>query len=282
MWLAWLFGKPVIGWLHNDPAMMKGWGGWKQKFGAWTLRKLDRLVIIAEKLRSRSPEWWDQSKVQVLNNGVQLPESLSVADPQPQGPWNDECSLTYLSSMDDAKGWRVLLEAAGLLAQKGLHPKINFYGPASVDPSSKVISTADEIKRTLDAANAAGIRAAWHGPVTGDAKWSALRAGQIFVFPSYSEREAFPLAVLEAMGAGLPIVATDVGGVSDALVDEQSNFVVPPQSAQALADAVAAMMADPTLRERLSQHNRARYESHFTVSQFMARWGELLNERLNH
>lgn len=272
IWLSRLCGKPVSAWLHNDPDMFLHWRPWQQKFGALTFARLDFLIIISEKLVTRCPSWCDRTKIFVLNNGVDIPEDIAPEE----GKKLDRGGITYLSSMDEAKGWVVLLRAAVILAKRGILLNLNFYGPAAVDPDSGLVSTNERIHEKMAEAQAEGVMAQWYGAVTGDEKWKALTAASLFVFPSHSAREAFPLAVLEAMGCGLPIVATNVGGVSDVLVGEQAAFVVEPNNDVALADAIERIMVDEDLRLRLSMANRASYLENYSINRYIERWNEFL------
>jgi glycosyltransferase involved in cell wall biosynthesis len=83
-----------------------------------------------------------------------------------------------------------------------------------------------------------------------------LRAADVFVRPSLSE--GMSLAVLEAMAAGLPVVATDVSGTRELLQNGAGGLIVPPGSPPALADALARLAADAGLRRRLGEAARAR------------------------
>jgi glycosyltransferase involved in cell wall biosynthesis len=87
-----------------------------------------------------------------------------------------------------------------------------------------------------------------------------LAAAQIFMLSSC--REGFPLSVLEAMRAGLPVVASNVGGISEALVPE-CGALVEPSSASALAAALAPLIRDPELRRRQGVAGRARFLAEF-------------------
>jgi glycosyltransferase involved in cell wall biosynthesis len=78
------------------------------------------------------------------------------------------------------------------------------------------------------------------------------------VFALASLHEGYPIAVMEAMTCGLPIVATDAGGIPDAVTDGVEGFVVPARRPDALADALSQVLADAPLRRKMSDAARAR------------------------
>lgn len=84
------------------------------------------------------------------------------------------------------------------------------------------------------------------------------------VFVLASLWEGFPLSILEAMRAGLPVVASDVGGVAEAVVHEETGFLVPRRCAEALRDRLSQLIADPLERARMGAAARLRYERQFT------------------
>ena len=90
-----------------------------------------------------------------------------------------------------------------------------------------------------------------------------LNAADVFVHPSRSE--GLPLAVLEAMGHRLPIVATGVGGIPEAIEDQHTGRLVQPEDPAALATAIAEILTSSDLRERLGQNARARAEAEFSI-----------------
>lgn len=78
-----------------------------------------------------------------------------------------------------------------------------------------------------------------------------LRAMDVFVLPSY--REGMPLSVIEAMSMGLPVVATDIRGCREAVIDGVTGFLVPHRKVQPLATAIRRLLEDPVLRGRMGQ-----------------------------
>lgn len=98
-----------------------------------------------------------------------------------------------------------------------------------------------------------------------------------FVLPS--EREAMPLAVIEAMLAGVPVVATRVGAVPDLITDGATGLLVDAGDDRALQAAVIRLLDDPELAERLGRAGRAHAAQHLTAAA-MARGYEQLYERV--
>jgi glycosyltransferase involved in cell wall biosynthesis len=93
-----------------------------------------------------------------------------------------------------------------------------------------------------------------------------LASSAIFVLSSRSE--ALPVSVLEAMAAGLPVVATRVGGVPELVVEGETGLLVPPSDPAALAAALQRLLDEPELRARLGAAGRARVQEHFAVDSF--------------
>jgi glycosyltransferase involved in cell wall biosynthesis len=90
-----------------------------------------------------------------------------------------------------------------------------------------------------------------------------LANSDALVLPSLYE--GLPLAVLEAMAAGKPVVATSVGGTDEAVVDGETGFLVPPRDSDALAAAIRRVIQDDVLAQRLGANGRARVAAHFRV-----------------
>jgi glycosyltransferase involved in cell wall biosynthesis len=95
----------------------------------------------------------------------------------------------------------------------------------------------------------------WLGP---EEKDELLRECQIFVMSSRSE--GMPMALLEAMGYGMAVVATEVGGIPELIERGETGMLVAPEDAAGLADAIEALLADPGLRRRIGTAARRRVE----------------------
>jgi glycosyltransferase involved in cell wall biosynthesis len=85
------------------------------------------------------------------------------------------------------------------------------------------------------------------------------------VFVLASNKEGLPISILEGMRAGLPVVATDVGGIPETVRDGHNGFLVPRGDPEALQSALQRLITDGALRERFGQASRKRYEVDFTA-----------------
>jgi glycosyltransferase involved in cell wall biosynthesis len=105
-----------------------------------------------------------------------------------------------------------------------------------------------------------------------------LAESDVFVLPSRSE--AAPNGIIEAMGAGLPVVATDVGGIPELVEHGTTGVLVRPGDATALAGALQQLIADPPRAAAYGRAGRAAAERHYSFDRMVARFEQLYREQL--
>ena len=115
-------------------------------------------------------------------------------------------------------------------------------------------------------------------PGWSDEPWTFLHGFDVFVLPS--RFEGFPLAIVEAMRASLPVVATSVGSVGEAVVDGVTGRLVPPDDPAALACALRQLIDDPDTRVRLGHAGRKRAEELFSLETMTRAYVRLYEEVL--
>ncbi|GAB4222597.1 MAG: glycosyltransferase family 4 protein [Spirochaetales bacterium] len=96
-----------------------------------------------------------------------------------------------------------------------------------------------------------------------------LKDADLFVLAT--RWEGFPRSILEAMRAGLPVVATDVGGCRESVVDGETGFLVPKEDPQELQNRLRLLIESPDLRIRMGRSGRRRFEEHFTFQRMYER-----------
>jgi glycosyltransferase involved in cell wall biosynthesis len=186
-----------------------------------------------------------------------------VPDVGPAAPRGDDGGLVVgsLARLDRIKGIDVLLHAAAGLDE--IRIVVSGDGPEA----HRLRAQADEL----------GLGERFRIEAWSDSRRDLFDEIDIFALPSRAE--GFPLSIVEAMLAGRPVVATDVGSVKEAVVDGTTGLVVPPDDAGALRAALSRLGADPEERRRMGAAGRVRALAHFTAEQ-MAREFERLYDEL--
>lgn len=161
--------------------------------------------------------------------------------------------------LDLLEAWRRVDEPRALLV---------LVGP---DMSGHALDVGAEAKRFV-AAHGLGESVRFEGAAEDVAPH--LSAADVFVFPSHYE--AFGLAALEAMSCGLPVVASDVGGLPDFVRPGRTGVLVPPRDPPRLAQAIAALFEDSARRSALGERARAVAEAEFSEEVIGARYVDLL------
>jgi glycosyltransferase involved in cell wall biosynthesis len=97
-----------------------------------------------------------------------------------------------------------------------------------------------------------------------------------------SDREGFPMTVLEAMAAGVPVVATDVGGVSECVENEKTGLLIPAGDPDALARELLRLAEDPEFRKHLTERAGERVRREFSIRKMAERHEEIYGEVLRN
>ena len=157
----------------------------------------------------------------------------------------DGKSVVFTGEIGPRKGVDVLLEAVELLRARGLdNPFILAGGEHQKNGIDKY--------RAQVARNNLG-EVTFTGNLNTSELVELLDQAAVFCLPSWAE--GLPIAMLEAMAAGLPVVATPVGGIPDALEEGINGYLVPVGNSTLLADRLELLLGDPALREETGQAN---------------------------
>jgi glycosyltransferase involved in cell wall biosynthesis len=160
------------------------------------------------------------------------------------GIGDDEVLSLTVANLRSEKGYDVLLEAARLAVAAGAPVRFVSVGRGPLEAELAATARATGLDGHL----------VFLGTRTDTAR--LMVGADLFVLPSH--QEGLPVALMEAMSAGLPVVATIVGGVPDVITDDVDGLLVPPGRADLLADAVRRVAHDTALRSRLAAGSVAR------------------------
>ena len=173
---------------------------------------------------------------------------------------NKEVQILYLSNYIENKGILKLIDALAILKEQGVVFKSNLVGA----PTNLTIETVENYIKERKLENCVFPT----GPKYGEEKYKEFLSSDIFVFPTFYPREAFPLVNLEAMQFSLPVVSTNEGGIVDAVIDNETGFIVQPQDVNELAEKLKILIKDRTLREEMGRKGRDRFCNHYTLQHF--------------
>lgn len=176
----------------------------------------------------------------------------------------DEAVIAVVAALERRKGQDVLLRALAELAPGGKRFLCLFCGGGSEREA------LERLAAELDLA--ASVRFLGEQRQVAD----VLAAADLFVLPS--RHEGLGVAILEAMAMGLPVVATSVGGIPEAVVNGRTGLLIPPENPSALASAIGDLLGQPDRARELGARGRDRILEQFTMERMAAEYQSLYEE----
>ena len=278
-------------------AVSRGWTGENRKVKAyewldrWHLRFMDRVVCVSDGQAAKVRRWCrvPESRISVVRNSARL-AAFENADPDARRkllafcrvgtahhaataggahPTSDNgLSLVVLAAgrLSPEKGFGVLVEAAAAVCRKYPAAGVVLFGDGVLRP---------ELEARVAALGLTG-RVVLPGFRT-DLD-SLITAADVVVLPSFTE--GLPNVALEASAAGVPVVATAVGGTPEVIADAETGFLVPPGNPGELAAKIVALLQNPALRSRMGEAGRRRMRDVFTFDAQAAAYMKLFDSVL--
>lgn len=262
-------GIPVVGVAH-------GWTSatWKVRLNEWldkrALARCDRVIGVSEKQSERCRE----SGVAV-DRLVTIPNGCAIgAEPRRDDvlrsellarfPTRPQTLVIAAGRLSPEKGFDVLIDAADQLKRSGDSCGVLIFGegPRRADLEHRIRSRGVGDRVVLG-----GFR---------EDLDRLLSQADLFVLSSHTE--GLPVALLEAMGAGVAVVATAVGGVPEVVTDREHGLLAPPGDSASLAAAIEQLLTQPDQRQRLAAAGRERVVREFTHTKQAARYAAVFDD----
>lgn len=223
------------------------------------LREADFVAVCTqtglERLQ-RSHSLTSGEKLRLIRHGLdweELSRQTRVQYPVPL--------ILAVGRLVEKKGFPFLLQAAAILAGRGLHFELIIVGDGP---------QRDELERL---AGGLGLRqrTVFAGPLRQDELAHVYRRADVLCVPSVvaadGDRDGLPNVILEAMAFGVPVVASSLPGIAEAVITEETGLLVAPGSPNELADAIERAIGDAELRQRLVRHAREKLAQEFDLWQ---------------
>jgi glycosyltransferase involved in cell wall biosynthesis len=225
------------------------------------VRHADRVIVMSEAMRrAYADAGVDSTRLRVVHNAALDGSNDSMA----RYADGTQQTLGVVARLSSEKGVDVALRALKLIVAE--HQSVRLHIAGDGPDRASLVGLATE----LGIAN----HIVWHGHV--DNIKSIYQQLTLLMIPSRSE--GLPNAALEAMAAGVPVIATDVGGLSELVVDGRTGLLVPPEDPSALAAAVKRVLRMPDELRRFSSAAREDVRTRFSVTARVARLTEMYEE----
>ncbi len=255
--LAFLFNKPVIIHTHGGDYQrfhneLPAWGKWLM---GWILRHCHCVITLSNSWQKFFADAYGLS-----TDRLPILPSPVIAYNAPTEPvHNDVVQILFLGRLVDHKGVFDLLNAFSQLS------------PALRKQTRLVLAGDGEVNAAKAQATALGLDDTVDIPgwVSGETRTHLLSQSHLFVLPSYFE--GLPMAILEAMGCGLPVISTPVGGIPEIITAGKNGLLVQPGDIAGLQQAIQHLVEDRSTRDHMG---RQAYESVKPYA-FDAYWAKL-------
>lgn len=257
-------GKVVLHW-HSDILRQRLLLKFYRPLQRWVLRRADAVICTSPNYAAGSRELASAgARLRVVPIGVE-----SVV-PDPGGD-------TGLGSA--LEGRKVVFSMGRMISYKGFD---NLILAASELPDDYMVVIAGsgplyEPLRRKAASLGLGSRVIMPGRITDSERDALLGVADVFCLPSVEKTEAYGIVLIEAMSAGVPVIATEIPGSGTAWVNEHgvSGLNVPVADPAAIARAIVDIAGDPDRRAAFAAGARRRWEDHFTAEAFIDRMTDI-------
>jgi glycosyltransferase involved in cell wall biosynthesis len=215
----------------------------------------------AQFLRERFPE--HSHRIHRIYNGLNLAgfERTNFSSTPPL--------IVAVGRLIAKKGFADLIRACGLLVERGRFVQCEIIGEGPLE---------NELRAQIDQLNLQD-RVALSGAKPQREVRQRLAAASVFVLPSVVDAEGgmdnLPTVIMEAMATGLPVISTDIGGIPEMLIQNETGFLVRPGDVAALAGAIERLLGDISVAREFGKNGRARASKLFSIEQSARELAEL-------
>lgn len=255
---------PLVFTYHGD--VQESHGGLIRRMGISFCNKylIDKVLSYARVIISLSENYIDESrflrkyrdKIVVIPNGVNI-EDFDIPYSKKEcreklGLPADEKIVLFFGNLVRYKGPDILVRAMPSILKEVPDTKLVFVGSGEMKGELEKLSKKLSVDRCVKFA----------GFVSESSKILYYKAADVFSLPSTMGPECFPIAILEAMACGIPIVASKIGGIPDIVKDGKDGLLVPPKNQKALTDSIIYLLENEDIIRKMGKNGRGKVEDY--------------------
>ena len=263
------FGVPVVFHVHGSEikAFHESLGPAGRALFAAALRRADVVVVLSASWRDFILSAVPDARVEIVFNTVPIPAIHAQQVPAPEG---HTLRLSFLGFVGERKGIFDLVDVLAALPDAAQGKiRLNVAGNGELDRLGQLLR-----------GSAVRAEVAVLGWVDAQARERLLLDTDVFVLPSYNE--GLPMALLEAMAQGVPVISTTVGGIPELVRDGQEGILVQAGDKAALGNAILRLLESPALRTEMGAAARRRVVEQFSPQAALAKLEGIYRRALAH
>lgn len=244
----------------------------KKRKGSYVWNMNDAVITISEDAKKELLKWnrIDTKKTKVIHNGIDTNRYACLQDGSEARSMLNINTSTFVvgtvARLSPVKDQFTLIDAFSKVISETNDAKLIFVGDGAL--REELISYTKKLG-IYDKVMFLGFR---------DDVFNILPTFDVFVLSSLTE--GISLTLLEAMAAGRPIVATNVGGNPEVIIDGVTGFLIPPKEPQNMSEAIAKILQNPELAKQMGEAGRRRVEEKFSLERMVKEYRDLYEECL--
>ena len=220
---------------------------YEHTLGRFTVSTADALIALDENVRDHAMRYGTcRKKIDLIPNGV----DVERFEPKPDNP-SFLFQIGYIGNLVYRKGVHDLIRAVSQLP-RNLHFQLNIVGDGPQYHHLQSLCHQYRVEKSVS----------FLGALDKNAIPNLLHELDVLVLPSLSE--GMPTVVLEAMASGVPVIATDVGATKTLINSEDVGILVPPQTPQAISQALSRFYFEKKTRQKVAENARKRVEQFYS------------------
>ena len=238
------------------------------------LERTDCAIVLTPRLRKLFNGLLPESKVKVVSNGISASNKLPEKEINKRIAslsQRDIVHILYLSNMKKTKGYYELLKSAPLLLDNGIDFEMTFAG------AFESVADEEEFHNYVNE-HRLGQKVKYKGVVTGNEKNCLLGENDIFVLPTAYPNEGQPISILESMAAGMAIVTTDHGGISDVIKDGINGIIITAITPDEIAKAVIRLSSNRDFMAKVCVENMRISNEQYLEQHYVNNMIDIFNE----